>query len=58
MCITVLYLPYHLIIEIQLFLFLHGRSSRKVGVRPLLTEPGTRLRYFRAAVTDHYVSVF
>ena len=34
------------------------QSSRKVGVRPLLMEPGTRLRHSWAAVTDHDVYAF
>ena len=34
---------------------LQARSSRKAGVRPLLTEPGPRLRHSLAAVTDHNV---
>ena len=37
---------------------LHDQSSRKAGVRPLMMEPGTRLRHPRAAVTDHNVYVF
>ena len=34
---------------------LQAQSSRKVGVRPLLMEPGTRQRHSLAAVTDHDV---
>ena len=37
---------------------LQAQSSRKVGVRPLLMEPGTRLRHSWAAVTDHDVYAF
>ena len=37
---------------------LQDQSSRKVEVRPLLMEPGTRKRYSWAAVTDHNVYVF
>ena len=37
---------------------LHDQSSRKVRVRPLLTETGTRQRYYLAAVTDHNVYAF
>ena len=37
---------------------LQAQSSRKVGVRPLLTEPGPRLRHSWAAVTDHDVYAF
>ena len=37
---------------------LQAQSSRKAGVRPLLMEPGTRLRHSWAAVTDHDVYAF
>ena len=37
---------------------LQEQSSRKVGVKPLLMEPGTRQRHSWAAVTDHDVYAF
>ena len=37
---------------------LQDQSSRKVGVSPLLMEPGTRQRHSLTAVTDHDVYAF
>ena len=37
---------------------LHDQSLRKVRVRPILMEPGTRQRHSWAAVADHNVYAF